>query len=142
MSTNANVAPATNTRFPRMNTPRRNYTPLGEPIESALKKLKQTNMITFQEIRVFGLGPFKPNWWNDNEFCEYHRTKVHKTTSCYNLKNLIQDLIDQGDITMDTKKGSTNTNHTIFKDPFVKRDKGKASTSGTQDNMAIYTSLV
>lgn len=39
VSTNAKASQATNTRFPRMNAPRRNYTPLGEPIELELKKL-------------------------------------------------------------------------------------------------------
>ena len=48
-------------------------------------------------------------------------------------------MINQGDITIDTNKTSANTNHTIFKDPFVKHDKGKASTSGTQDITNNYT---
>lgn len=98
-------------------------------------------MITLPEIRVYKPRPFKPNWWNDNDFCEYHGTKGHKTVSCYKLKNLIQDPIDQGDITVDTNK-SANTNHTIFKDPFVKHDKGKASILGTQDNTTNYTKVL
>lgn len=52
---------------------------------------------------------------------------------------MIQDLIDQGDITVDDNKRSANIDHTIFKDPFVKHDKEKASHSGTQDNTANYT---
>lgn len=50
-------------------------------------------------------------------------------------------MIDQGDIIIDIDKTSTNTNHTFFKDPFVKHDKGKATTSGTQDNTANYTKV-
>lgn len=46
VSTNVNVAQTMNTKFPRVNAPKMNYTPLGEPIELALKKLIQTNMIT------------------------------------------------------------------------------------------------
>lgn len=140
-STNVNATKNMNTRYLRVNTPRRNYTPLGEPIESALKKLIQTNMIILPEIRVYEPGPFKPTWWNDNDFCDYHRTKGHKTASCYKFKNLVQDMIDQGDITIDTDKTSANMNHTIFKDPFVKHDKGKATTSGSQDNTTNYTKV-
>lgn len=49
-----------------------------------------------------------------------------------------QDLIDQESIIVDTNKGLTNANHAIFKEPFVKHDKGKASTSGTQNNTANF----
>lgn len=87
-STNANVVQSGNQRPPRINTPRRNYRPLGEPIESALKKMIQTNFITLPELRPYEMGPFK------TAFCEYHHAKGHKTKSCYQLKNLIQDLID------------------------------------------------
>lgn len=57
------------------------------------------------------------------------------------MKNLIQDLIDQGDIIVDTNKNLANTNRTIFKDHFFKHDKGKASTLGTQDNITNYTEV-
>lgn len=57
------------------------------------------------------------------------------------MKNLIQDLIDQGDITVDTSK-APNIDHTIFKDPFIKHDKGKASSSNTQNNTTNYTNVI
>lgn len=94
VSTNATVVQFGNQRPPRINTHRRNYTPLGEPIKSSLKKLIQTNVITLLEVRPYEPGPFKPAWWNDNDFCECHHAKGHKTASCYKLKNLIQDLIN------------------------------------------------
>lgn len=75
------------------------------------------------EVKPYEPGPLKPAWWNDNDYCEYHHTKGHKIVSCYKLKSLIQDLIDQGDITVDAKKESTNKDHTIFKDPFIKHEK-------------------
>lgn len=40
----------------------------------------------------------KPTWWNDNEFCEYHRNKGHKTNNCHKLKNIIQYLIGNSEI--------------------------------------------
>lgn len=137
--TNDNVLQSNNPRPPRIGAPRRNFTPPREPIESTLKKLIWSNAITLPEARPYEPCPFKPAWWNDNDFYEYHCNKGHKTTTCYKLKNLIQDLIDQGEITVDNK--ATNINHTIFKDPFVKHDKGKASSSNTQDNTANYTNV-
>lgn len=137
----ANVVQSSNSIPPRANTPRINYMPLGEPIESTVKKLIQTNVITLLEVKAYELAPFKLTRWNSNDFCEYHCTIGHKTSSCYKLKNLIQDLIDHGDITVDTNRGFVNTDHTIFKDPFVKHDKGKASSSGTQDNTTNYTKV-
>lgn len=45
---------------PRIGAPRRNFTPLREPIESALKKLIQSNAITLPKAKPYELGPFKP----------------------------------------------------------------------------------
>lgn len=42
---------------------------------------------------------------------------------------------------MDAGK-TPNKNYTIFKDPFVKNDKGKASSSNAQNNTANYTNAV
>lgn len=88
--------------------PKINLTPFGEPIDATLNKLIQTNMITFLEAIPYDPGPFKSSWWNDNNFCDCHCSKGHKTYSCYKLKNLIQDLIDQGDVILDTDKGLSN----------------------------------
>lgn len=140
-STNANAVQSGHQRPPRINTPRRNYTPLGEPIESSLKNLMQTNIITLPKLRPYEPVPFKITWWNDNDLCEYHHTKGHKTASCYKLKNLIQDLLNQGDIIMDANKGLANIDHTIFKDPFGKHDKRKSSILGTQNNTANYINV-
>lgn len=65
-------------------------------------------MITLPEIRIYEPGPFKSTWWNDNDFYDYHRTRGQKTTSCYKLENLVQDMIDQGDIMIDMDKTSEN----------------------------------
>lgn len=73
-----------NPRPPRIGAPRRKFTPLGEPIESALKKLIQSNVITLPKARTYEPGPFKPAWWNDNDFYEYHYNKDHKTQPATN----------------------------------------------------------
>lgn len=60
-SMNANAAHSSNPIPPRINANRRNYTPLGEPIELALKKLIQTYMITLPEVKPYEPSPFKPS---------------------------------------------------------------------------------
>lgn len=69
----------------------------------------------------------KPNWWNDDEYCELHKSKGHKTGNCHRLKNIIQDLIDRGDIEIEGH--SSNQEHEMFKEPFPKHDKGKAKAT-------------
>lgn len=55
---------------PKTNTRRLTYKPIAEPIESILKKLFQYCTNTLPKVKHYELGPFKPNFWNDNEFCE------------------------------------------------------------------------
>lgn len=70
IATSTNAVQSNIFRPPRNNAPKRNFTPLGELIDSALKELVQTNVIIFPELWQYELGPFKPAWWNDNNFCE------------------------------------------------------------------------
>ena len=76
----------------------------------------------------------KPSWWDDNKYCEYHCTKGNKTTSCFQLKHAIQDLIDEGVVVLDPSL-SSNADHTIFRDPLASHDKGQASSSNAQSNV-------
>lgn len=43
---------------------RHKYTPLGEPIESILKQLLQSKVITLLEMKLYDLGHFKASWWD------------------------------------------------------------------------------
>lgn len=111
--------------------PHRKYTPLGEPLESAFKKLVAKKIITIpnnppHEPRV------KPNWWNDDEYYEYHKSKGHKIGNFNKLRNIIQDLIDRGDIEVDGH--TSNQEHEILKEPFPKHDKGKYKAIDSQAN--------
>lgn len=138
---NNNVVRPNTYKPPRNDMPRRNFTPLGEPIDSAMRKLIQSNLITLPKSKPYELSPIKPTWWNDNDFCDYHYSKGHKTSSCYQLKHVIQNLIDKGDVTVNTDKGSTNQAHIICKDPFIKHGQEQPSTSNSQDNRANYTKV-
>lgn len=59
----------------QVNMPKRTYTPSGEPIESILKKILQSNDIQLLDIKTYELALVKLNWWNENEFCENHHGK-------------------------------------------------------------------
>lgn len=113
--------------------PRRKYTPLGEPLESVFKKLVANKVITVPDFPPYE-PKVKPNWWNDDEFCEFHKSKGHKTSNCHRLKNIVQDLIDRGDIEIEGH--SSNQEHEVFKEPFPKHDKGKGKVT---DDQANYT---
>ncbi|GLJ07896.1 hypothetical protein SUGI_0076310 [Cryptomeria japonica] len=110
---------------------RRKYTPLGEPLESVFKKLVANKIITIPDFPPY--EPIvKPNWWNDDEYCEFHKIKGHKIGNYHQLKNIIQDLIDRGDIEIEGH--SSNQEHKMFKEPFPKHDKGKSKATDDQTN--------
>lgn len=62
--------------------PPRKYTPLGEPIETTFKKLIANKIITIPDNPPYELK-VKPAWWNDDEYCEYHKRKGHTTSNCH-----------------------------------------------------------
>lgn len=68
----------------------------------------------------------KPPWWNESHYCDYHRNKGHNTNNCMRLKNIVQDMIDKGDIMVDDHK--TNGDHEALKNPLPNYNKGGAST--------------
>lgn len=107
---------------------------MGEPIETMLKKLIQSNVITLQEPKAYDLGQFKPSWWDENALCDYHRSKGHKTSSCKQLRNLIQDLIKNDTIKFNGQQYSSNTNHTIHKNPLQDHGLGNPSSLGQNTN--------
>lgn len=80
---------------------------MGEPIESSLNKLFAKKIITLPDNQPFD-PKINPLWWNENEFCEYHKSNNHKTSNCHKLKNLIQDLIDNGAIEVDGHTSNEN----------------------------------
>lgn len=94
-----------------------------------MRTLLADNIISFPLIRSPDFEP-KPKWWRENEFCDFHRGKGHKTNNCFSLKHTIQDLINSGDITIDNPK--SNNDHTAFIEPFPKHGQ-EVSTS--QPNM-------
>lgn len=109
---------------------------MGEPLESVFKKLVANKVITIPDFPQYE-PKVKPNWWNDDEYCEFHKSKGHKTRNCHRLKNNIQDLIDRGDIEIEGH--SSNQEHEMFKEPLPKHDKGKAKAIDDQTNYTRAT---
>jgi hypothetical protein len=63
--------------------------------------LLQSSIIQLPNIKSYEPTLFKPYWWKEDEYCEYHQGKGQKIARCWTLKNIIQDLIEQGIILMD-----------------------------------------
>ena len=74
----------------------------------------------------------KPSWWLDEEYCEYHRGKGHKMNDCQRLKNVIQDLVESGEVKINGH--TTNDTHTEFKDPLLDHEKGTSSNNKSDNN--------
>ena len=101
---------------PRNSWDKREYTPLGEPLDVVYKTLLQHKLITpLDNPRPFDPHP-RPSWWKETAYCEYHQNKVHNTLNCYHLHNKIQDLIDDGELVVDGH--NKNADHKAFKEPF------------------------
>ncbi|KAI3904248.1 hypothetical protein MKW92_041437 [Papaver armeniacum] len=43
----------------------------------------------------------KPRGYDESKMCNYHQSAGHDTNSCYVLKHLIQDLLDDGKIVIE-----------------------------------------
>jgi hypothetical protein len=114
--------PSKNSLFSR----RRDFTTLGQSLESALKELLDNKVITLPPQRDYE-PRVKPPTWNDSYFCNYHRCKGHKTNNCQALRNLVQDLIDNGTITIEAHHN--NNDHQAFKNPLPNYQKGETSMS-------------
>ena len=114
-------------RHPR--TKDRKFTPLGIPLEIALQQLLNNKFLQLPPIKNEPLT--KASWWDDKFICGYHCTKGHKTSSCFQQKHVIQDLIDDGVIIVNPSLLASNFDHTIFKDPLDNHNKEKPSSSNS-----------
>ena len=72
------------------------FTPLGRSYESTLEELLQKKLILLPKVTLMGVS-FMSN------YCAYHRHNRHETLDCMELKNQIQDLIDDGMIRITTE---------------------------------------
>ena len=97
-------------------------TPLVEPIKDVLKKLLNAQSINLPKVKPEDLSWEKPIWYKDNEYCIYHRHKGYDTNKCNQLKNIIQRLIDDGQVLKGNPVAQPNRNLDFFQNPLPKHN--------------------
>jgi len=80
--------------------PSRVFTPLDKSYTDIFNRFESLGILS-------SIGPtpdpeIKPNYWKEDEFCEYHGGRGHTTENCFRLRYKIQDLIESGTIPLPT----------------------------------------
>lgn len=91
-------------------------TPLGDSSLDIIPKLLQENILTLPLIKENIRASSRP-WYKVNEFYEFHRQCGHDTNGCMWLKHEIQDLIDDGWVSIGAPISSPNQHLWIFNKP-------------------------
>ena len=75
------------------------------------------NLIVLLELRLDEMQNKNTKWYRENEFCNYHQQKGHDTNKYRSLKHVIQDLIDEGKLQVDTPLPNPNKELGIYQNP-------------------------
>lgn len=114
-----------------------NFTPFGDPYDVVLKNLL-TKKITILTDKSRPYEPeVKPKWWNDDHYCDYHKKKGHKIKNCIRFKHVIQYIIHNEKVRVDGFM--KNKDHTNFKKPLPKCEKGEIFKKNNGDAKVKYT---
>lgn len=107
-----------------------------------MKKLVQSNIITLPNYQNYQEPQVKLPLYNKKDLLDFHKIKGHKISSCMKLKNSIQDLIGNGDVTMDQQIG--NQDPKIYKNPMLDHSKGNDNGKGKDYHIIghFYKNLV
>ena len=98
------------------------YTKLAELYDVILKTFLANKFLTHPNNSHPYNPPIKPDWWKEDHFYNYHRSKGHNMDNCFKLKDVIQDLIDGGIVLIDSLV--KNSNHKASKCPCLRMEKG------------------
>ncbi|KAH9320390.1 hypothetical protein KI387_044490, partial [Taxus chinensis] len=84
--------------------------------------LDAAHMVTYPMKKNFDENAPNPSWYKEHDYCELHHVKGHKIDKFLQLRHYIQDLIDNGEIEVDTSEKNQMSNEKlgIFKEPFPK----------------------
>lgn len=85
-----------------------NYNPLGESYSFLFDKLMSINSIQLPPIQPVDNSQPKPIWYHEAHYCKYHRFKAHNIEKCRSFKYRVQQLVNQGDIQIDSSTAQTN----------------------------------
>jgi len=112
-----NEEPRRNQQNERDMRPSQDFTSLHESLHDVLKKILDHNIITLPEIRPDEMQNKNGKWYRENEFCNYHRQRGHDTNKCHSLKHVVQDLIDEGKLQVETPSQNPNQDLGIYQNP-------------------------
>lgn len=56
--------------------------------------------------------------YKEHDFCNYHRVKGHNDRNCITFKNIVQEILENGELVLDNLNLPANQNLHIFKKPF------------------------
>ena len=105
-----------------------------EPYDVLLKTLVANKLLALPDNSRPYNPLVKPDWWKDDHFCNYHRSKGHNTDNCFKLKDAIQDLIDGGMVLIDGLV--KNLDYKAFKTPLPEYDMGESSKANKKNHAA------
>lgn len=97
--------------------PRIKFTYLSEYPYDILRKLYDHQVITLLEIRLEDTINKDSQWYNEEEYYHFHYKKFHDKNKYQTLKNVIQDLIDNGKLEVDNPFAIPNQNLGIYQNP-------------------------
>ena len=80
------------------------FTPLGEPLSIVFPQV--VSLLRLLETRP-PLNPI-PRWYDMSTYCNYHRATGHLTDDCHTLRDVIQNLIDNG-VLIASPQGAAHT---------------------------------
>lgn len=97
-----------------------------------LSKLLQENILILPPIKENPRTSMRP-WYKENNFFKYHRQSGYNTNGWMWLKHEIQDLIDNGQVSIGSLISPPNQHLGIFNDPLPSHDQSETSISYEKD---------
>ena len=106
------------------------YTLLGDLFDAIFEKLAKDNLVRYPQKQPLEPNQSRASWYKDNEFYKFYYVKGHTTLKCMQLKDYVQDLIDQKEIIAGAH-ASPNVGLMIYQNTFPPHNTnlGKAPTN-------------
>ncbi len=94
------------------------------------EKLAKDNLVQYPQTKPLEPNQYRASWYKDNEYYKYYHVKRHTTLKYMQLKDYVQDLIDQKEITVGAQ-ASPNVGLMMYQNVFPPHNKNlkKAPTN-------------
>lgn len=73
-------------------------TPLGETLEVIMHNLFKKILIKINDSLTYGDTSFKTQWYNEKDLSKFYKNKGYTTNNYMRLKNIVQDLVEKGEV--------------------------------------------